>query len=219
MPVPRAPHKIPPSPTALYERIKQLILDQKVAPGDPLPEEELARTFGVSRTPVHEALVRMEKDRLVVLRPFKGASVRKLTIEDVQELFQIREALEGVVARLAAESLDEAQLPLIEKNCTLLAKHGQTGDSQAFFETAREFHWILLRGVHNHRIQEILANIRDQLSVVRKYLLNNPDKVAADLQDHPRILTAIRRHDPDEAEQIMRRHIRAMRGALAGVLR
>ena len=68
-------------------------------------------------------------------------------------------------------------------------------------------------------IREILTNIRDQLSVVRKTPPNNPDTAAADPQDHFRILAAIRRHDPDEAEQIMRRHIRAMRGALAGVLR
>jgi DNA-binding GntR family transcriptional regulator len=142
-----------------------------------------------------------------------------MTMEDVQELFQIREALEGVVARLAVESLNEAQMTLLEKNCVRLAKQKQGDDSQGVFETAREFHWLLLRGVHNRRIQEILANIRDQLSVVRKYLLNNPDKLTADLQDHPRILTAIRRQDADAAEQIMRRHIRATRSALAGALR
>ena len=125
----------------------------------------------------------------------------------------------GLVAHLAAGSPRMARLAMIEKNCPLLARYGNNGDPEAFFETAREFHWILLQGAHNERIREILTNIRDQLSVVRKTPPNNPDTAAADPQDHFRILAAIRRHDSDEAEQIMRRHIRAMRGALAGVLR
>jgi len=137
------------SPSSVYERLKQMILEQQVAPGDPLPEEELARTFRVSRTPVHEALVRLEKDRLVLMQPWKGAFVRGITMEDVQELYQIREALEGMVVRLAADSLPEEGIAQLEKNCTLLVKQSQDGDPWAFFETAREFHWILFRGVSN----------------------------------------------------------------------
>jgi DNA-binding GntR family transcriptional regulator len=163
-------------PPSVYERLKQLILDQKVASGAPLPEEELARTFGVSRIPIHEALVRLEKDRLVVLQPWRGAFVRGMTMDDVQELYQIREAVEGMAARLAAEMIGEEPLNQLGKNC-------------------------------------------EQLGAVRKYLVNNPEKVAADLQDHPMILDAIRRHDPEEAEQLMRRHIRAMRAALMGALK
>src|SRR3972149_3791966 len=103
MPPRSAKRKPANSPASVYELLKQMILDQKVPPGDPLPEEELARTFHVSRTPVHEALVRLEKDRLVVLQPWRGAFVRGMTMDDVQELYQIREALEGMAARLAAE--------------------------------------------------------------------------------------------------------------------
>jgi DNA-binding GntR family transcriptional regulator len=207
------------SPSAVYERLKRMIFDQQIAPGDPLPEEELARTFRVSRTPVHEALVRLEKDKLIVLQPWKGAFVRGITVEDVQELYQVREALEGIVARLAAEVLPEEQIAALEKNCTVVAELGRNGDPHAFFEAAREFHWILIRGAGNQRVKEILGNIREQLSAVRKYLVNNPGKVGADLEDHARILDAVRRRDPDEAEGFMRRHIRTMRSALLGALR
>ena len=219
MPIRVARRRNSSSPPSVYERLKQLILDQKVASGAPLPEEELARTFGVSRTPIHEALVRLEKDRLVILQPWRGAFVRGITMDDVQELYQIREALEGMAARLAAEMIGEELLNQLGKNCVQLVALGENGDPVAFFETAREFHWILFRGVSNQRVREILGNIREQMGAVRKYLVNNPEKVAADLQDHPMILDAIRRHEPEEAEQLMRRHIRAMRGALAGVLR
>jgi len=219
MPIRVARRRNSSSPPSVYERLKQLILDQKVASGAPLPEEELARTFGVSRTPIHEALVRLEKDRLVILQPWRGAFVRGMSMDDVQELYQIREALEGMAARLAAEMIGEELLNQLGKNCVQLVALGENGDPVAFFETAREFHWILFRGVSNQRVREILGNIREQMGAVRKYLVNNPEKVAADLQDHPMILDAIRRHEPEEAEQLMRRHIRAMRGALAGVLR
>jgi DNA-binding GntR family transcriptional regulator len=219
MPIRVARRRNSSSPPSVYERLKQLILDQKVAPGAPLPEEELARTFGVSRTPIHEALVRLEKDRLVVLQPWRGAFVRGMTMDDVRELYQIREAVEGMAARLAAEMIGEEPLNQLGKNCVQLVALGKNGDPSAFFETAREFHWILFRGVSNQRVREILSNIREQLGAVRKYLVNNPEKVAADLQDHPMILDAIRRHDPEEAEQLMRRHIRAMRAALLGALK
>ncbi len=72
--------------------------------------------------------------------------------------------------------------------------------------------------IFDQRVGEILGNIREQLCAVRKYLVNNPMKVGADLEDHSRILDAVRRRDPDEAERTMRRHIRAMRSALLGAL-
>lgn len=116
MPIRVARRRNSSSPPSVYERLKQLILDQKVAPGAPLPEEELARTFGVSRTPIHEALVRLEKDRLVVLQPWRGAFVRGMTMDDVGELYQIREALEGLTARLAAETMTLGQVAELERN-------------------------------------------------------------------------------------------------------
>jgi DNA-binding GntR family transcriptional regulator len=174
MPTRATRRRNPSPPPSVYERLKQLILDQKVAPGAPLPEEELARTFGVSRTPIHEALVRLEKDRLVILQPWRGAFVRGMSMDDVQELYQIREALEGMAARLAAEMLDEESLNQLEKNCAVLVTLGKNGDPFAFFETAREFHWILFRGVSNQRVREILGNVREQMGAVQKYLVDNP---------------------------------------------
>jgi DNA-binding GntR family transcriptional regulator len=204
MPIRVARRRNSSSPPSVYERLKQLILDQKVASGAPLPEEELARTFGVSRTPIHEALVRLEKDRLVVLQPWRGAFVRGMTMDDIRELYQIREALEGLTARLAVETMqacDRAATP------------------EEFYATAREFHWILLHGVANQRTCEIMANVRDQLAAVRRYLVGSPAKVAADLDDHAAILQAIRRREPGKAEELMRQHIRNMRSALLGALR
>ena len=211
--------KTPHSPASVYDRLKQMILDQKIAPGDPLPEEELAHRFGVSRTPVHEALVRLEKDRLVSLQPWKGAFVRGMSMADVQELYQIREALEGLTARLAAESTTPEHVAALEKNVEAMRACDPTGNPEAFYETAREFHWILLRAAGNQRMWDIMANIREQLAAARKYLLSSPAKVAADLDDHAAILQAVRRRDSGAAEELMRQHIRKMRSALLGGLR
>ncbi len=219
MPLRSAKPRSPASSSTVYERVKQLILDQKIASGDPLPEEDLARKFGVSRTPVHAALVRLEKDRLVTLQPWRGAFVRGMTMADVQELHQIREALEGLVARLAAETITEAQIAMLEANWAEMTGLDSGRDPEALFETAREFHWILIRSAANQRIHDILANIREQLLPAKRYLVNNPEKVAADLRDHPTILAAIRERQPAEAERLMRSHIQAMRGALLGALR
>lgn len=219
MPVRVAPRRNASVHPSVYDRLKQLILDQKVAPGDPLPEEELARQLGVSRTPVHAALVRLEKDRLVTLQPWRGAFVRGMTMEDVLELYQIREALEGMVARMAADTMSVAQVAALAANWADLQRLDADRDPQAFFETAREFHWILIRAAANARIRDIVANVREQLLPVQKYLVNSREKVAADLRDHPRILAAVRGRQPAEAEQLMRSHIQAMRSALLGALR
>ena len=219
MPIRVARRRNSPSPPSVYERLKQLILDQKVAPGAPLPEEELARTFGVSRTPIHEALVRLEKDRLVVLQPWRGAFVRGMTMDDVRELYQIREALEGLTARLAAESMTPGQVAELERSVETMQACDRAATPEEFYATARGFHWILLHGVANQRTCEIMANVRDQLAAVRRYLVGSPAKVAADLDDHAAILQAIRRREPGRAEELMRQHIRNMRSALLGALR
>ena len=164
MPIRVARRRNSSSPPSVYERLKQLILDQKVAPGAPLPEEELARTFGVSRTPIHEALVRLEKDRLVVLQPSRGAFVRGMTMDDVRELYQIREALEGLTARLAAESMTPGQVAELERNVETMQACDPAATPEEFYGTAREFHWILFHGVANQRTCEIMANVRDQLA-------------------------------------------------------
>lgn len=207
------------SPASVYDRLKQMILAQEIPSGEPLPEEELARRFGVSRTPVHEALVRLEKDRLVILQPRRGAFVRGMTMADVQELYQVREALEGLTARLAAETLPAEQIAELESNFQAMRACDPAADPQVLYETAREFHWILLRGVANQRTCEIMASIRDQLAAARRYLVGNPAKVSADLADHAAILQAIRAREAGRAEELMRQHIRNMRGALLGALR
>src|SRR5438093_349752 len=94
----------------VYESLRRDILEREFDPGEPLTEHELSRRYGVSRTPVREALAKLERDRLVRVVPKKGAFVRALSHDDVRELYQVREALEALAIRLAAPHLDRAEL-------------------------------------------------------------------------------------------------------------
>jgi DNA-binding GntR family transcriptional regulator len=198
----------------IFAQLRQDIIDGRIPAGSKISEPELARRFGSSRGPLREAMRRLESTSLVTRRANVGARVISLSSEQLMEIYLVREALEGIAARLAAEHMSDAEIGELQ---SLIVQHERQvlrEQGQAYFqrEGDLDFHFRIVRGSHNTRLQALLCN--DLYHLVRMYRVQfgmiSPRAPAA-LREHTRIVEAITEHDGELAEILMRRHIRASR--------
>jgi DNA-binding GntR family transcriptional regulator len=198
----------------IFAEIRKEIVEGRIPQGSKISEPELARRFGISRGPLREAMRQLESSSLVVRRANVGARVITLSTEQLLEIYHVREALEGMAARLSAEHMTEAELVELRN---LIARHEQQVElerGQAYFqrEGDLDFHYCIVRGSHNGRLQFLLCN--DLYHLVRMYrcqfAMISPRAPAA-LREHARIVEAIEERDGELAEFLMRRHIQASR--------
>lgn len=180
-------------------------------PGERVRETEVADWLGVSRTPVREALRRLESAGLVVFEPWRGAVVADLDRQQINELYAMREVLEGAAARLAARHIDEAELDVL---AVLLDRADAAADDpDALAAINRTFHETLQRAARNRYLTETLEQLRNALALLRGTtfaVTGRPETAAA---EHRAIVAAIGRRDADAAEAAARDHIRAAQKA------
>lgn len=193
-----------------YRFIKQAILEKKLRPGERLDESELAKVVGLSRTPVREALRLLSAEGLVKVVPHRGAYVVHLSQKDVQEIYQIREVLEGLAARLVAADLPIAALSALEEVLTHYTRAVQEEDEQSITYLDAQFHDIIARTSGNQRLFEEIQTYRGQLQLLRHRSVAIPGRPVRSLKEMRRILEAIRCRDPLAAEEAMRAHIRSV---------
>jgi len=191
-----------------YERLKQAILSGRLHPGQPLPIQELAETMEMSRTPVREAVRALEAEGLVEVFPSRGTFVSNISVDDIRELFELREALEGMAARLAAQRRTEEDLRVLEQ--ILQSAHAATGSDRLDREKeyGAEFHSALARIAGNSRISAIREDVKLNIDRARLISYSSPQRGAEAVEEHHEILEAIRLGDAELAEQTMRRHLR-----------
>ncbi|BAP45538.1 GntR family transcriptional regulator [Pseudomonas sp. 21LCFQ02] len=198
----------------VFRRIQAAIVSGEIAPGSKISEPELARTYGISRGPLREAIHRLEGQRLVVRVPHVGARVVSLTHAQMIELYQIRESLEGLACRLAAERMSEAQIQQLRD---VLHTHEHDAAFQAGLgyyqqEGDFDFHYRIIQGSGNQTLSQMLCGELYQL--VRMYRIQfstTPNRPRQAFAEHHRILDAIADRDGELAELLMRRHIGASR--------
>ena len=192
------------------KRVTQAIVSGQYAPGERLSEAELARQFGISRGPIREALGRLE-GKLVQRSPRVGVSVLDLSIEKLTDLFAVREALEGMAARLAATNITDAD---IEHLTTLLDRHSGHRDVSAgegYYQGSKDddFHFNIARIAGNNQLQHMLQEeLYHQLRLYRYRLSVRKGRALTALDEHRAILAALSDRNPDRAEEAMRTHIR-----------
>jgi DNA-binding GntR family transcriptional regulator len=189
-----------------YQRLRDKIITLQLAPGAPIHEAALMDELQLGRTPIREALQRLSCEGLVVLRPRRGAFVASLSILDLQQLFELRRVLEGQAAALAAERATDLDLNALE---AALARVGQAeaGGPQAYIEIDRAFHQALARAARNRFLQSTLRRLYD-LNLRLWYLaLDKIGPMRDAIEQHRRILDAIRRRDSQQAEALMQAHI------------
>lgn len=189
-----------------YEYIRQAIQNHRLKPGDRLREAELAEAIGVSRTPLREALARLESDGLIVNDPARGLAVMQLDYNMVGELYFIREVLEGTAARLAAQHASDVELEIIDEICEQYRR--AMGDGPALAMRNRQFHEALYRCAHNRYLVKLLTGLHDALALLGDSMLLDVKRAQQTLQEHAAIVDAIKARDPDGAELATRKHIR-----------
>lgn len=194
----------------VFTQLQDDIVLGVLPPGTKLGETELAARYGVSRGPLREAIRRLESRRLLERIPHVGTRVASLQLSDLIEIYHVREALEGMAARLAAENMSDAEVAGLWE---LLALHEQQQDLQedvAYFqhEGDLDFHYRVIQGSHNRALIDLL--IGEIYHLVRRYryqfsmTANRPKKA---LREHQRIVEAIEARDGEMAELLMRRHV------------
>jgi GntR family transcriptional regulator, rspAB operon transcriptional repressor len=195
----------------VYEELKAAIVQLRLAPGSPLREGTLAEQLGVSKTPIREALTRLEQDGLVETTSFKGAAVTGYSRQDLIELYELRELLENTAARAAAESMSEQDRAHLDRVCQQSRKLVTGKDAAKLAALISEFDTILFDQVKNTRIRALIDNLRAHLTRIGQLTAVIPGRIEASVDEHEKIVEAITARDPDLAEQHMRDHIRSVR--------
>jgi DNA-binding GntR family transcriptional regulator len=199
----------------VYEQLRTAIVELRIPPGEPLREADIAQGLSVSKTPVREALGRLEQDGLVTLSSFRSAVVTAYTARDLTEIYELREIIEVAAARAAAESMSEAGLAALGRIATecvrLNAAGGGGGGAPELVRLISEFDTVLYEEVKNRRIRAILENLSDHLARIGRLTTEIPGRIDASVREHALIYEAIERRDPENAVRFMREHIRSVR--------
>jgi GntR family transcriptional regulator, trigonelline degradation regulator len=195
----------------VYEELKSAIVDLRLAPGDPLREATLADQLGVSKTPIREALTRLEQEGLVETTSFKGAVVTGYSRQDLLEIYELRELLENAAARTAAESMANADRDRLDRICRESRKLKKNHDAAGLAALISAFDDVLFEQVRNSRIRALIENLRAHLTRIGHLTAEIPGRIEASVDEHEKIVQAIAARDPELAERQMKEHIRSVR--------
>jgi DNA-binding GntR family transcriptional regulator len=192
---------------AVYQALRHGIVHGSLAPGERLRSDALASEMQVSRTPVREALRKLEAEGLVA-HSGSRLTVRAFSERDLTELFYVREALEGMAARLAAENAAPSEIAQIRELVEDMEAVHRRGDVTALRRLTAEFHTLVARAAHNDRLLQILQSLLDHVRQLQSSTLHGEGRPAAALAEHRGLLQAIEARDADRAERLAREHRR-----------
>ena len=196
---------------AVYAALKQAITDGSLKPNDRLREAELSKRFKVSRTPIREALKKLEADELVVNEPGRGVVVAAPTRDDVFETYELREHLASFAARLAAVRAEEMDLIEMQELARRCQEAISAGDEQRVLQLSAQFDRAIYGASKNRRLAKILSELQHWQHGVRLSTLLYPGRPKQALAEHRSILEAIQRRDANKAEELEREHVRHSR--------
>lgn len=200
-----------------YERLCEEIRSGKLPPGSRLRETEIAERLAVSRTPVREAIRRLEADGLVDHLPRSGAVVRKLEYPELMELYEMRTVLEGTAARLAARAASPVELEeLVAINDEMRAAAGRP---EVVIGLNRQFHKLLLDAARNRFLLRAMATVENTLLILGSSSMAKPDRAREAVDEHREVLDALLARDGAGAEAAMRRHMERAQFARLRILR
>ncbi len=195
----------------LYEKLKLMILDGELAGGEPLVERPLAERLGVSRTPIRETIFRLEREGLVRMVEGKGAFVASYTLEDMIEIYEMREGLEPLAARLACshladEDLDHHEEQLSRYRARPALRHE---DPAKWRRLGRDFHNMFIHASNNARLIRVIEGMQHQIELFRGLgrTINPRTDLKSAVEEHGEILQALRARNPQRAEKAVRAHL------------
>jgi len=191
----------------VFESLKQAIIQGNITAEEWLVESHIAETLGISRTPVREAIHKLEREGLVERQPRGGFTVLGLNRNDIEETFGIRGVLEGYAARLAAEKHNKAELEPLEKKIEEFQKALNQKKMNDLPAINTEFHDLLYALSKSPKLISIINGLRDQIYRFRKVNLKEEKFAITSNRDHRQMLQSIRKRDAEGAERLTREHI------------
>jgi DNA-binding GntR family transcriptional regulator len=194
-----------------YAEIRRRILSGELSAETPLSEYQLAEELALSRTPVREAVKRLEREGLVQSIPNRGTFVAELTARDISEIYQVREQLEGFAARIAAETMSDEGIESIEKEISTSNTLSSEGRLVEILDSDIRLHRQIVASTQNSRLIALLGTLDDQMYRVRALFPQSSQWLEATLVEHANIVEAIKAHDGWGAEKAMKAHLRAAR--------
>ena len=203
--------RIKKDPTRLAEdlrcRLETEIFSGALVPGERLDEMGLARRFGVSRTPVREALMQLASSGLVEMRPRQGAVVATITVQNLLQMFEVMAELEAMCARLAARRTTPEERDRIQAAHEACKRCASDRNPIDYYEANRTFHEALYAGAHNQYLEDSTRSLRNRLNAYRRFQLHQGGRVAQSLAEHEAVVEAILAGDAEAAENAMRAHV------------
>ncbi|MFE0420926.1 GntR family transcriptional regulator [Streptomyces sp. NPDC058953] len=217
--VPPAAPPVPPAAERVYVHVKQGVLDRRYEGGTLLTEGELADAVGVSRTPVREALLKLEVEGLIKLYPKKGALVLAVSAQEIADVVETRLLVEEHAARKAVPASPQL-IARLEELLEQQKRQCEAGDLAAVAVTDRNFHLEIVRSGGNAILSRLYEQLRDrQLRMGVAVMHAHPDRIAKNVVEHGEILEALRAGDPDAAAAVIHRHVGWFNSLARGDLR
>lgn len=199
----------------VFESLEGGILDGAYKPGEYLSENRISEELGVSRTPVREALRRLEQDGLIEQTP-RGALVIGITEDDINIIYEIRARIEGYATRLFTERVTDEKLAALEENLGLQEFYLERGRADSSGDLDSSFHDIIYESCGSRILDDILSSLHNKVRRCRRAFYADLDRAKAAVAEHRAIFEAVRLRDSDAAERIASSHVKSARESIIG---
>jgi DNA-binding GntR family transcriptional regulator len=203
----------------VYQELRRAILSGPISPGSVLVQEQLAEQLGISRTPVRDALDRLANEGLVIRSNGGRVQVAPLSIAELREKYEVRQALEGLALRLAAEHLDEGAMAKLEALIQTMRVAAERHDHPLVTEAGNKFHDTIIAACSNKYLIQLLTSLNDSIRRYRQLAADLPGRAAENIQEHEQIYLAMAMGDFVLAEQRMEHHIAHSQQSLEWAIR
>ena len=202
----------------VFKTLREAILRGDLKPGERLMELQLASKLGVSRTPIREAIRMLEQEGLAVTVPRKGAEVARMTLKDMEDVLEIREALDELAAQIACERISSEQMNRLMDTKKEFERILASGEVKEIADVDVKFHDIIYEATDNAKLVYLLNNLREQLFRYRVEYLKNPENYPALIQEHEAIVSALEARDKAKVTEAMHEHVTNQAVAVKAVI-
>lgn len=191
----------------IFNTLREAIIAGELKPGERLMEVKLAEKMGVSRTPVREAIRKLELEGLVDMIPRKGAHVAELSVKDIMDVLEVRASLDGLATSLASERITDEEIKELKHILTQFAAYSEKENLQGIIKKDVEFHDLIYRASRNERLIQISSNLREQFQRFRVIYLKDYSSSKDLIKEHDSIFEAISRRDKEASREFAQIHI------------
>ena len=203
----------------VFNTLREAILKGELKPGERLMELQLAAKLGVSRTPIREAIRMLEQEGLAVTIPRKGAEVARMTEKDMEDVLQIRDALDELAASIACEQISEEELAELRHTMHEFEESTKTGDVKRIAEADVRFHDIIYHATRNVKLENMLNNLREQMYRYRVEYLKDEKTFPILIREHSQIVEGLTAKDKTMLTAAMHKHVMNQATAVKEMIR